>query len=245
MERQPSTNETDALTPPSKSNATPTTPAAGGLVFESLNLSLRSQTLLRDLSLNVAESEVVTVMGPSGAGKTTLLRAVAGMVKPTGGRIERPRGRLAMIFQDPRLLPWRSAIQNVEVVLDPTQRSQALRWLSRVGLADAANVYPSALSGGMRQRVAIARALATNASIVLVDEPFSSLDVATADQLRTDLTAHLRSGGHTVLWVTHDPEEAAAVGDRTLVMQGPPDGSWHITAQTTVVTEPSLNRSST
>jgi len=215
-------------------------------VFDSVDLSLRSLALLRGFSATVGEGETLAVMGPSGAGKTTLLRAVAGMVEPSGGRIVRPAGRVAMVFQDPRLMPWRTAIDNVAVVLPGHDRAPALAWLDRVGLADAANVYPAALSGGMRQRVAIARALAAGAPIVLVDEPFSNLDADTARGLRDDLTTHLRAGRHTVIWVTHNAAEARAVGDRTLTMHGPPAGDWTITESqsTPLLPQPLPDRSS-
>lgn len=206
-------------------------PRTDGLVFESLSLEMRSQTLLRDLSTTVAPGETLAVMGRSGAGKTTLLRTIAGTVVPASGAIRRPAGGVAMVFQDPRLMPWRTAVDNVAIVLPRDARGLALDWLDRVGLGDAADVYPAALSGGMRQRVAIARALAAAAPVVLVDEPFSHLDAVTAEQLRHELTAHLQAGRHSVVWVTHDPAEAAAVGDRTLTMHGPPDGTWQLTAR--------------
>ncbi|HRE02396.1 MAG TPA: ATP-binding cassette domain-containing protein [Ilumatobacteraceae bacterium] len=136
-------------------------------------------------------------------------------------------------------MPWRTAIDNVAIVLSRQGRTQAraearagaMAWLDRVGLAEAAHVYPGALSGGMRQRVAIARALAARAPIVLVDEPFSNLDAATASVLRDDLTGYLRAERRAVVWVTHDAAEAAAVGNRTLTMHGPPDGHWAIGAR--------------
>lgn len=202
--------------------------SCSGVLFDSLSLVQRSQKLLTNFSAVVAPGEFVTVVGPSGAGKTTLLRTLAGLIEPAAGSIVRPPGRVSMVFQDPRLLPWRTAIQNIEVVLERHERRLAKEWLERVGLGDAANVYPAALSGGMRQRVAIARALAAKAPVVLVDEPFSNLDVVTAKRLRHDLTTQLRAGGHTVFWVTHNPAEAAEVGDRTLAMEGPPHGSWQL-----------------
>lgn len=198
----------------------------GGVELRELGLEMRTRTLLRDLTVTIAPGETLAVMGRSGVGKTTLLRAIAGKVTPTGGTIRRPAGRVAMVFQDPRLMPWRTAIENVEIVMPRGSRRHALEWLDRVGLAEAADVRPGALSGGMRQRVAIARALAATAPVVLVDEPFSHLDEATSDALREELTTHLRAEHHTVIWVTHDAAEAATVGDRTLTMHGPPDGAW-------------------
>lgn len=202
--------------------------ATEGLTFESVTLRRRGHLLLDGLTLAVEPGEILAVMGPSGAGKTTLLRTVVGLAPPAAGRVRRPPGRVAMVFQDPRLLPWRTALQNVELVLAPEHRARAGEWLARVGLAEAAGVYPGALSGGMRQRVGIARALACETPIVLVDEPFASVDAGTAARLRDDLVAQLQRDRRTALWVTHDDREAAAVARRTLVMSGPPHGAWRI-----------------
>lgn len=201
---------------------------SSGVEFRSLDLVRRDQLLLSSLTLTVEPGETLAIMGPSGAGKTTLVRTAAGLVRASAGSVDKPAGRVAMVFQDPRLLPWRTALANVELVLDESERHLARVWLERVGLADALDVYPAALSGGMRQRVAIARALAYHAPLVVVDEPFSHLDSVTANDLRQELSRQLRSTGATVLWVTHDPDEASTVAHRTLVMAGPPHGGWSI-----------------
>ena len=201
---------------------------AAGLTLESVTLSRRGRSLVSELSLSVGQGELVAVMGPSGAGKTTLLRTVAGLASPDSGCIKRPNERVAVVFQDPRLLPWRTALQNVELACDPDRRERARDWLNRVGLAGDMHLFPAALSGGMRQRVAVARALAHGAPVVLVDEPFASLDGPTATTLRDDLSSHLRDEGRAALWVTHHRDEAVAVAERTLVMAGPPSGDWHI-----------------
>lgn len=202
--------------------------AVGGLTFRDVSLRRRGLLLLDELNADIGAGETVAVMGRSGAGKTTLLRTIAGLSAPNGGRVNRPAGRVPMVFQDPRLLPWRTARQNVELVLEPGERHRAMEWLERVGLADAADAYPLMLSGGMRQRVAIARALACEAPLLLVDEPFSHLDVVTARELRSELIRQIREIGCTTIWVTHDPAEAAQVAERSLIMAGPPDGSWQL-----------------
>ncbi len=142
-----------------------------GVTFCAVSLRRRGHVLLDELELTIEPGEILAVMGPSGAGKSTLLRTIAGLDPPSEGVIRRAPGRVAVVFQDPRLLPWRTALENVELVLAPGARPRARDWLARVGLAEAASVYPGALSGGMRQRVAIARALACETPIVLVDEP--------------------------------------------------------------------------
>lgn len=199
-----------------------------GLILQGVTLYRRGHLLLHELWLDVNPGEIVAVMGPSGTGKTTLLRTVAGLAEPDGGSINRSRGRVAMVFQDPRLLPWRTALENVELVCEPDNKLQARSWLSRVGLANETDIYPGALSGGMRQRVAVARALAHDAPVVLVDEPFANLDDGTASALRNELALHLRDLHRTVLWVTHHQNEAAAVAQRVLTMDGPSAGTWHL-----------------
>lgn len=199
-----------------------------GLSFESVCLSRRGRVLLADFSASVPAGSTMAIMGRSGVGKTTLLRTISDLSTPFSGRIDRPAGRVPVVFQEPRLLPWRTARQNVELVLPGSERDKAVEWLARVGLGDALDAYPLTLSGGMRQRVSIARALACESSLVLVDEPFSHLDVVTANELRAELKHHLASTGRTCVWVTHDPDEAAAVAQCTLVMAGPPHGSWQI-----------------
>jgi ABC-type nitrate/sulfonate/bicarbonate transport system ATPase subunit len=203
-------------------------PTEHWLSLRDVSLSRRGLRLVSDLWLDVSPGEVVAVMGRSGVGKTTLLRAIAGLTSDVEGVIARPSGRVGVVFQDPRLLPWRTALQNVELVCGGAEGDRARRWLDAVGLADAVDLYPAQLSGGMRQRVAVARALAHDAPVVLVDEPFASLDSTTATTLRDELVAHLGEVRRAVMWVTHDQREADAVAGRTLVLAGPPTGSWRL-----------------
>lgn len=230
--------------PPNPSVAAFSSPPGPGsaLVFRRLSLVRRGLLLLHELDAIVPRGQVLAVMGRSGAGKTTLLRTVAGLVGPTSGGLERPSGRVPVVFQEPRLLPWRTARENVELVLAKADRGRAAEWLARVGLADATEAYPLTLSGGMRQRVSIARALACQEPLLLVDEPFSHLDVVTARQLRAALLRQLRAtdGATTTVWVTHDPAEAAEVAERTLVMAGPPTGAWRFVDHSQHADEASL-----
>ncbi|MGE0660058.1 MAG: ABC transporter ATP-binding protein [Reyranellaceae bacterium] len=186
---------------------------------------------LSALSFDVEPGEFVAVIGQSGCGKTTLLRLLMGLADPSAGSIEvfgRPAHgrdrRCAMVFQHAELLPWRTARSNVSFGLEVAgmaaaeRRRQADRMLERVGLRDAGDLRPHQLSGGMRQRVGLARALATNPDILLMDEPFGALDACTRGDLQVDLNRLHEESGKTVIFVTHDVDEASALADRILVL---------------------------
>ena len=199
------------------------------LVLDHLTMVRRGLTLVDDLSLSVGPGRTLAITGPSGAGKTTLLRAVSGLSPADSGTVIRPQGRVAQVFQEPRLLPWYSAHRNISLIMDgPAPNLTAMQWLERVGLADASHLPPGRMSGGMRQRVAIARALAAAPSLLLVDEPFSALDRPLAAALRGDLIRLLADQDVVTVWVTHDPGEAEEVSHLHLHLDGPP-GTWRLT----------------
>ena len=199
------------------------------LVLDHLTMVRRGLTLVDDLSLSVGPGRTLAITGPSGAGKTTLLRAVSGLSPADSGTVTRPQGRVAQVFQEPRLLPWYSAHRNISLIMDgPAPNLAAMQWLERVGLADASHLPPGRMSGGMRQRVAIARALAAAPSLLLVDEPFSALDRPLAAALRGDLIRLLADQDVVTVWVTHDPGEAEEVSHLHLHLDGPP-GTWRLT----------------
>ena len=199
------------------------------LVLDHLTMVRRGLTLVDDLSLSVGPGRTLAITGPSGAGNTTLLRAVSGLSPADSGTITRPQGRVAQVFQEPRLLPWYSAHRNISLIMDgPAPNLTAMQWLERVGLADASHLPPGRMSGGMRQRVAIARALAAAPSLLLVDEPFSALDRPLAAALRGDLIRLLADQDVVTVWVTHDPGEAEEVSHLHLHLDGPP-GTWRLT----------------
>lgn len=192
--------------------------------------------VLRNISFDVTPGEFVAVIGQSGCGKTTLLRLLMGLVRPTAGAIEilgSPAGtgdrRCAMVFQHADLLPWRTAQGNVEFGLElagapaTERRRVAARMLSQVGLDGAGRLRPHQLSGGMRQRVGLARALATDPEILLMDEPFGALDAFTRGGLQADLNLLHERTGKTVVFVTHDVDEAAVLADRIILLT--PTGS--------------------
>jgi NitT/TauT family transport system ATP-binding protein len=183
---------------------------------------------LRDVSIAIAPRELVAIVGPSGCGKSTLLRLLAGLLPPTRGEVAPPRDGVGIVFQQPRLLAWRTVVANVALPLElagaaPGERTaHALATLARVGLGDAARAYPVELSGGMRMRAALARALVTEPSVLLLDEPFASLDELTREQLAEELAALRAAHEIAGCLVTHSVAEAVFLADRVLVMSPRP-----------------------
>ena len=164
--------------------------------------------ILDDLTLEIPDGKITVIMGPSGCGKTTLLRLLSGLLPPTLGNVARETDSISYLFQDPALLPWLTAAENVNLVLSDKKETlpKAVEWLRRVDLEGEANTYPASLSGGMRQRVALARALSTNAELLLLDEPFRGMDDELHAKMR-ELILACRKGKMTVI-VTHDPQDA-------------------------------------
>lgn len=175
------------------------------------------------VAFTVAPGEFVCLTGPSGCGKTTTLRIVLGLDRDFEGTVRRPSGRMAAVFQEPRLLPWRTVEQNLRLALpDELTGTDLAPLLASLGLAETGNLYPGELSLGMARRVALARALATQPSLVLMDEPFASLDEATADRMRALLPTYLEARSTGVLMVTHNLREAAQLGDRIVTLSPRP-----------------------
>jgi NitT/TauT family transport system ATP-binding protein len=187
------------------------------------------------VSFTVASREFLAIVGPTGCGKSTILSLAAGLLRASGGRIlsfgEEVRTinrQAAYLFQQDVLLPWKTALDNVMLgpLLHRWPRARASegarRWLARVGLAGFENRFPHQLSGGMRKRVALAQSLIVGPSILLMDEPFSALDVQTRELMENDLLALWQEDRKTILFVTHDLEEAIALSDRVLVLAAGP-----------------------
>src|SRR5881398_1231739 len=218
-------------------------PAVEGTAITCRNVSVRfftdqrSVTALSEIDLDVDRGELLTLLGPSGCGKSTLLRAVADLVTPSTGEIRvhastaaaaRRRRDIGFVFQDPALLPWRSALQNVELPLEVADggkhkgKATPRELLELVGLKGWENAFPHELSGGMRQRVSIARALVGGPRILLMEEQLGELDEITRDRLNEELRRVWRELGLTVLFVTHSIHEAAYLGQRVLMMAANP-----------------------
>ena len=194
--------------------------------------------VLDDVNLQLREGEIVGLLGRSGSGKSSLLRIVAGLVRPRGGEaswlgqpIDGPPKGVAMVFQSFALFPWLTVLENVEIGLEPLgvpaaeRRQRSLEAIDLIGLDGFENAYPKDLSGGMRQRVGFARGLVTHPKLLLMDEPFSALDVLTAETLRTDLVDLWMEGRlplRSILLVTHNIEEAVLMCDRVVIFASNP-----------------------
>jgi NitT/TauT family transport system ATP-binding protein len=211
------------------------------LSIDKVGFSVRSENgklvILEDLSLQVREGEFVSIIGGSGCGKTTLLRLIGGLNLPTSGTItfdgavvDRPSRKRAVVFQDytKALLPWRTVVGNIKLALDSgtapadTHAATIDRLLHQVGLSDAADRFPRQLSGGMQQRLQIARCLAQEPKMLLMDEPFGALDAITRQNLQDEVSRLAKQTGMTVIFITHDIEEATYLGDRVVAMESRP-----------------------
>jgi NitT/TauT family transport system ATP-binding protein len=204
----------------------------------SITLEARDATLgydgvpvVQGLDLTISAGEVVCILGASGCGKSTLLRALAGLQPVAGGQlladgedVRGPSRERALVFQDDALLPWRSVRRNVELPLAlrkvprSRRREVTTEWLDRVGLGPAAGRLPRELSGGMRQRAQLARSLAGQPGAILMDEPFGALDAQSRSRMQEVLVQALGGTSATVVFVTHDVDEALALGDRVVVL---------------------------
>ena len=190
------------------------------ITFEHVSKSFDSLEIFHDLSLHVDANQIVAVVGPSGSGKTPLLKLVTGIVQPDEGTIAVAEGPVGYVFQEPRLLPWRTALDNVAAGLraqgsnKEDARGRAAAWLERVGLSGFEHYHPAELSGGMAQRVSIARAFAVDPRILLLDEPFSNIDQTLKGSLMEILQSIIRERQTTAMYVTHDLTEALRLADR-------------------------------
>ncbi|MGE0630006.1 MAG: ABC transporter ATP-binding protein [Hyphomicrobiaceae bacterium] len=195
---------------------------------------------VRDLSFSVARGEIVALLGRTGAGKSTALHLIMGVMAPSAGRVrvdgldpyrdfKKLRGKLAVSFQTDRLLPWRTAVENVELGLqilgvgEAERRRRSVEWLANVKIVGEENLrkYPPELSGGMRQRTSLARALAVDPSLLLLDESFSQLDHVTSKALRADVADLVRRHRKTCVLITHRIDDALEMADRVLVLTAP------------------------
>lgn len=210
------------------------------IVFDRVDVALGGQRIYDKLGFQVSRGEFVCILGPSGCGKSTSLRVMGGLLPIAGGDVRvaglppsQAWAEIAFVFQSPRLVSWRDALDNILLALELRfgkadkpekirRRERAMALLAMVGLAADAHKYPSALSGGERQRVAIARALAVDPQIIFMDEPFSALDPNTRQRMRAEIEQIWQRTGKTVVFVTHDIDEALQLADRIVLFSGKP-----------------------
>jgi NitT/TauT family transport system ATP-binding protein len=211
------------------------------LEFRDITVTFRAReggeryTAVANTTLQIGAGEFVSVVGPTGCGKSTLLNIAAGLLPPSGGEVKvfgEPLSainrRAGYMFQAEALMPWRSALDNVMVglqyrgVAESEARRQALGWLERVGLRDFADRYPHQLSGGMRKRTSLAQTLALDPDIILMDEPFSALDIQTRQLMENEVLDLWAAKKKAVLFITHDLDEAIAMSDRVVVLSAGP-----------------------
>lgn len=187
------------------------------LNIEHVSYAYGKKQVLKDLSLTLRDGELLAVMGESGCGKSTLLHLLAGLKQPNAGKLETSFARPAYVFQEPRLFPWLTVLENLLAVLDrPTEEDaqKAKEILSELGLVDCAALYPAQLSGGMKSRVALARALVFDGDLYLLDEPFAALDEERRRKLIVFLRNRFQKSGAAAILVTHQTEDAAAFAER-------------------------------
>ncbi|MDR1248650.1 MAG: ABC transporter ATP-binding protein [Treponema sp.] len=194
--------------------------------IKNLSFGFGEKLIFKDFSLDIDDRGPTALLGASGCGKTTLLRLIAGLLKPSGAepsRVIERGGDVSFIFQESRLLPWYTALENVCLPIEPVMgkaaaRSRGLEFLRRVSLEDKAGAYPAELSGGQAQRVSFARAFACPAPIILMDEPFQALDIPLRIQLMETARSLLEQDKRLAVLVTHDPREAIFLGRRILML---------------------------
>ncbi|XUM19655.1 ABC transporter ATP-binding protein [Bradyrhizobium oligotrophicum S58] len=203
--------------------------------IDQVTMSFGSYTAVRDVNLTVADGEFLAIAGPTGCGKSTILNAIAGLLKPSAGSIAidgQPvrgvQGNIGYLFQQDALLPWKTAIENVELgplfrgVSAGERHERAMAWLAKVGLKGFEHRYPHQLSGGQRKRVQMAQALIHGPKVILMDEPFSALDIHTRHLMQNELLRLWQEEKRAVVMITHDLEEAIALGDRVVVLASGP-----------------------
>ncbi|UHS58909.1 ABC transporter ATP-binding protein (plasmid) [Agrobacterium vaccinii] len=205
------------------------------VTIDDVTMAFGSFVAVQDVNLNVGDGEFLSIVGPTGCGKSTILNAIAGLLKPAkgtvaidGAAVNGVQNNIGYLFQQDALLPWKTAYQNVELGLmfrgvpEVERRGKVLAWLEKVGLKGFEARFPHQLSGGQRKRVQMAQALITEPKVILMDEPFSALDIHTRHLMQNELLRLWQEDRRAVVMITHDLEEAIALGDRVVVLAAGP-----------------------
>lgn len=203
--------------------------------IDAVTMSFGNFVAVENVNLTVADGEFLAIVGPTGCGKSTILNAIAGLLRPSHGNVSIDgkavtgvHNDIGYLFQQDALLPWKTALENVELgpmfkgVSASERRKSALNWLAKVGLKGFEQRYPHQLSGGQRKRVQMAQALITGPKVILMDEPFSALDIHTRHLMQNELLRLWQEERRAVVMITHDLEEAIALGDRVVVLAAGP-----------------------
>jgi NitT/TauT family transport system ATP-binding protein len=205
------------------------------VAIENVTMAFGAFVAVQDVNLKVGDGEFLSIVGPTGCGKSTILNAIAGLLKPAQGKVsidgspvQGVQNNIGYLFQQDALLPWKTAYQNVELgllfrgVSEHERRTKVLAWLEKVGLKGFEERFPHQLSGGQRKRVQMAQALITEPKVILMDEPFSALDIHTRHLMQNELLRLWQEDRRAVVMITHDLEEAIALGDRVVVLAAGP-----------------------
>lgn len=216
----------------------PFTPPRTKVAIEGLKMAFGEYVAVCDVNLSVGDGEFLAIVGPTGCGKSTILNAIAGLLMPSDGSVTiggapvaGVQRKIGYLFQQEALMPWKTALENVEIGLTfrkvpPTERrNQARAWLEKVGLRGMEARYPHELSGGQRKRVQMAQALITRPEVILMDEPFSALDIHTRHLMQSELLDLWQEDRRAVVMITHDLEEAISLADRVCVLSAGPESS--------------------
>ncbi len=186
--------------------------------LENINLSFNERNIISDLSLNIDKEEIICIIGPSGCGKTTVLNLISGNLEPSNGSVYRNFNKVSYVFQEDRLLPWENAENNISIVNPGADRSELKKLIKLVDLEGFEKYKPDQLSGGMRQRISIARGFFYPAELLLMDEPLKSLDYSLRMNLLNSILSLIEYEKRTLIYVTHEIDEALILADRIIVL---------------------------
>lgn len=190
--------------------------------LENINKKFNDLKILQDISLTIKKNEIICILGPSGCGKSTLLNIVSGLTKPDTGIVDRNINKVGYVFQEDRLLPWKTVYENISFVESKFSSDEIYQLIDDIGLKGFEHYYPDQLSGGMRQRCSIARAFNYHSELLLMDEPFKSLDYTLVIKMIKQLIEIWGNNKNSILFITHDIDEALLLGNRIIILSNKP-----------------------